>query len=264
LGGEGPIPGRIDLASANDSVTMPICVYPKQARYEAAVTRSARQPTLAAMRKMAMSMQKDLPIQQPDRTATRQLLLLFHGVGSRAEDLRQLGEALAVHQPQACIVSVRSPNPSDFGQGWQWFSVQGVTEANRPPRVAEAMPRFVEAVRYWQRDCGIGPSATTLIGFSQGAIMALESTQQAAPIASRVVALAGRFAQTPRIAPPQMVLHLLHGLEDPVMPAALATDALTQWRALGGTATVDLFPGLGHGIDARIVRRVSEHLAVAE
>ena len=213
-----------------------------------------------------MSMQNDLPIQRPEATSARRLLLLlFHGVGSSAEDLRPLGEALAAMQPQAYVVSVRSPDPCDLGQGWQWFSVQGVTEANRPARAAAAMPRFVQAVSAWQRDSGIGPEATSLIGFSQGAIMALESTQRSDPAAARVVALAGRFAQAPRVAPPPVVLHLLHGEADRVMPPALATDALAQWHALGGKATLDLFPGLGHGVDARVVRRASEHLAgVAE
>lgn len=207
-----------------------------------------------------MSMRNDLLIQRPDAAATRQLLLLFHGVGSSAEDLRALGEALAAQRPQACVVSVRSPDPSDLGQGWQWFSVRGVTEADRPARVAAAMPRFVQAVRAWQRETDVGPGSTTLIGFSQGALMALESTQLPEPVAGRVIALAGRFAQPPRVAAPQVTLHLLHGDQDRVMPQALATEAMAQWRALGGHGTLDLFPGLGHGIDARVVRRVAEHL----
>lgn len=210
-----------------------------------------------------MAMQNDLLIQRPDSLPPRQLLLLFHGVGSRAEDLRPLGQALAATQSQALVVSVRSSDASDLGQGWRWFPVQGVTEANRPSRVAVAMPRFVEAVRAWQRESGVGADATTLVGFSQGAIMALESTQQSEPIAGRVIALAGRFAQPPRIAPSRVMLHLLHGEQDRVMPAVLATDAAAQWRALGGTATLDLFSGLGHGIDARVVRRVAEHLGAA-
>ena len=110
-----------------------------------------------------MAMHDDLLILRPEATSARHLLLLFHGVGSSAEDLRPFGEALAALQPQAYVVSVRSPEPSDLGQGWQWFSVQGVTEANRPARGAAAMPRFVEAVRAWQRESGVGASATTLI-----------------------------------------------------------------------------------------------------
>ncbi|HSV78739.1 MAG TPA: hypothetical protein VLK85_05975 [Ramlibacter sp.] len=62
-------------------------------------------------------------------------------------------------------------------------------------------------MRAWQRESGIGANATALIGFSQGAIMALESTQQPEPVAARVIAIAGRFAQPPRVAPPQVALH---------------------------------------------------------
>lgn len=97
-------------------------------------------------------------------------------MGSSAEDLRPLGEAIAAQRPQACLVSVRSPDPSDLGQGWQWFSARGVNEVDRPARVAATMPRYVEAVRAWQRETGVGPRSVTLIGFSRGAIMALEST----------------------------------------------------------------------------------------
>ena len=48
-----------------------------------------------------MSMHNDLSIQRPDAAVTRRLLLLFHGVGSSAEDLRPLGEALAAQRPHS-------------------------------------------------------------------------------------------------------------------------------------------------------------------
>lgn len=203
-------------------------------------------------------MKDDLLIQRP--AAATRLVLLFHGVGASAEDLLPLGQALAARQPQAWVVSVRSPDPCDLGRGWQWFSVQGVTEANRPARVAAAMPRFLQAVRDWQRESGVGADATALVGFSQGAIMALESTQLSETPAERVLAMAGRFAQPPRVAPPQVVLHLLHGEQDRVMPLALAADAAMRWRTLGGRATLDSFPDLGHGIDQRMLARLAENL----
>ena len=138
----------------------------------------------------------DLIVRRP--TSPSQLVLLFHGVGSSARDLAPLGEALAPHLPDAAIVSLQAPEAS--GPGWQWFSVQGVTEADRPARVAAAMPWFVQAVNQWQEACAMEPARTTLIGFSQGAIMALESTQLESLLAARVIALSGRFAQPPRIA----------------------------------------------------------------
>jgi hypothetical protein len=43
------------------------------------------------------------------------------------------------------------------------------------------MPTFIETVRYWQKQSGLGPQATALIGFSQGAIMSLESIKAVSP-----------------------------------------------------------------------------------
>lgn len=198
----------------------------------------------------------DLIIQLP--ATPRQLVLLFHGVGSSARDLVPLGEALAPHLPDAVIVSVQAPEAS--GPGWQWFSVQGVTETNRPARVAAAMPGFVQAVRQWQETCVVAPAGTTLIGFSQGTIMALESTQLEEPPVARVVALSGRFARPPRFAHASVRTHLMHGDADAVMPVRGAIDALTLLKGIGAVATLDRFPGLGHGIDARVVDAVVRRL----
>ena len=198
-------------------------------------------------------------IRQPATPATR-LLLLFHGVGSSARDLAPVGEALAQHLGAGtCIVSINAPDASDFGQGWQWFSVQGVTETNRPQRVAHTLPRFVQTVQHWQRTTGVNAAHTALLGFSQGAIMALESTQQTEPLAGQVVAIAGRFARPPQHTPTASV-HLVHGEADAVMPLRCATDALAQLQALGAQVTLDRIPGLGHGIDARALGAALKYL----
>ena len=207
-------------------------------------------------------MQTDLILQQPVTADGAELLLLFHGVGSSPEDLAPLGQALAAARPRAWVIGVRAPKRADFGSGWQWFSVQGITELNRPERVAQALPAFFDRVEAWQGRTGVGPEHTTLIGFSQGAIMSLESTQRAAPrIASRVAAIAGRFAQAPRRAPVDVAVHLLHGEQDRVMPIDMSVQAHRELKALGATSTLDRFPGLGHGIDSRVVGAILRDLA---
>ena len=119
----------------------------------------------------------DLVVQAPVGAADG-LLLMFHGVGSSAEDLAPLGQVLTRHLPRHWIVSVRSPDPCDLGSGWQWFSVRGVDEANRPARVEAAMPHFVATVRRWQAKAGIDAARTALLGFSQGAIMSLAASNR--------------------------------------------------------------------------------------
>jgi phospholipase/carboxylesterase len=208
------------------------------------------------------NMQDALIIQRPaaQGAAPQELVLLFHGVGASAKNLEPLGSFLAQWRPQAWIVCVQAPLVTESGRGRQWFSVMGITEANRPARVVEAMPRFVDTVTSWQRHAGADAASTTLIGFSQGAIMALESTQQGQGLAGHVVAIAGRFAQAPRQAPAGTVVHLMHGEQDRVMPMALAVEGASALRALGASVTLDAFPGLDHGVDERVARRIGECL----
>lgn len=181
------------------------------------------------------------------------LVLLFHGVGSSARNLVPLGEAVAHAHPEAMVVSVDAPHPSTLGSGREWFSVLGITEENRPARIAQAMPLFGDSVAYWQQRSGVGPEQTTLIGFSQGAIMSLESTQTGMPsLAAQVVALAGRFAVPVRSAPAGVRFHLVHGADDGVVLPRFAQEAAAGIQAKGGPVTLDVLAGLGHAIDARV------------
>ena len=67
---------------------------------------------------------------QPDSPA-RHLALLFHGVGATPEGMLPLARVVAQASPDALVLCVRSPDPSDFGGGWQWFSVRGIDEQKR-------------------------------------------------------------------------------------------------------------------------------------
>ncbi len=78
-------------------------------------------------------------------------------------------------------------------------------------------------MRAWQQRTGATEAQTALIGFSQGAIMALASTQEDSArnghhLAGRIVSIAGRFAAPPEHAPAQTTLHFIHGKSDPVIP----------------------------------------------
>ena len=196
-------------------------------------------------------MTEALVLQQPP--LAQQLVLLFHGVGATAQDLAPLGRRIAAEFPHAVVASIPAPDASDLGGGRQWFSVRGVTEQNRPARVQETLPRFLATVQDWQRQSGLGAAQTILVGFSQGAIMALASSAAAQPPAARVVSLSGRFDQLPSSAPVGVRFHFIHGEQDPVIPASHAEGAVKRLQELGVPATLDLVPGLAHGIDQRVL-----------
>jgi phospholipase/carboxylesterase len=211
---------------------------------------------------MLRDMMRDALIIQRPSGAARQLVLLFHGLGASEEDLRPVGERLAAEYPLALVASLRAPHPANFGVGYQWFSVEGIDDARRVERVAAEMPLFMAVIRQWQRDTGLGPEATVLVGFSQGAIMVLEAATRAGDdlLAGRVVALAGRYAQLPETRPGTTTLFLVHGKADEAIHYGFTVAAARHLVALGADVVADVIPFLGHGIDAGVLDLVARRL----
>ena len=191
------------------------------------------------------------------------LFLLFHGVGANAEHMAVLAQRLAQEYPQAAVLCIDAPDAFDAapaGDGRQWFSIQGIDDANRPARVAAALPRFVATVRALQLRFAMDWPRTALFGFSQGAIMALEAAQAESELAGRVLAFSGRYAALPDHAPRDTCVHLLHGMDDRVMPYAASVEAARQLVALGADVTADVLPDIGHELDPRLIERAIDQL----
>ncbi len=181
-----------------------------------------------------------------------QRLIFLHGVGGSGVTMRPLAEELAL--PTAAAFP-DGPHPFDMGVGRQWFSVKGVSEANRQDRIAEAMPAFIDLIE------ALGnPRESVLVGFSQGAIMALHSAAAGLPVAG-VVALSGRLAGPVHSRSDWPPTTLMHGKEDPVMPVALARATEAWLKDAGAAPRLTIFDGLGHAIDARVLDAIRDSLS---
>ncbi len=204
-------------------------------------------------------MTDSLILQQPP--VSEQLLLLFHGVGGEPRHMQALGDYLKQAFKQACVVAVAAPLSSGAGSGRQWFSVEGIDEARRPQRVQDALPGFIASVEHWQRHSGVGADGTALIGFSQGAIMVMEAALAKPQLASRIVAIAGRYARLPEQAHLDYSLHLLHGQDDRVISRLHSVQAQERWQRLGGDVSLDILPDTGHEISASIAQALLQRLS---
>lgn len=196
---------------------------------------------------------------QSPATPAEQLILLFHGVGDNPVSMGTIGEYYAQAFPKALVISIGSPYQIPSGQGLQWFSVDGVTEENRIERINEVMPQFIEIVRYWQRVADVNPEATALVGFSQGAIMALEAVKVTPNLAGRVVSFSGRFAALPEKSLGNTVVHLIHGSEDTIIAIDNAHQAAESMQTYGSDFTLDIEP-IGHAIDQNMMDLALERL----
>ncbi|BES84049.1 esterase [Pectobacterium araliae] len=202
--------------------------------------------------------QEYVVVQNP--IAPQRLFLLFHGVGDTATGMAPIGHYFATAFPDALVVSIGGPFSTGFGEGRQWFSVQGVTEENRLSRIEAVTSRFVETVRSWQQKSGVDFARTTLIGFSQGSIMSLEALKSEPKLAGHIVAFSGRFAVLPDNAFSDVVVHLVHGEADGVIVVDHARAAAQRFKTLGTKFTLDTVPGVGHGIDQRMLNHALAYL----
>jgi phospholipase/carboxylesterase len=218
----------------------------------ATIVRSARTRTLTT-RYRAVVVQQAAGVPQ-------QLFLLAHGWGADANDLLPLGQQLARAFPVSTVVSLQAPELAGDIGGFEWFSLANISDTNRIERVAAVLPAFCDEVRAWQQQTGTSAEATAIVGFSQGAIMALESTVAVDGLAGRAVGISGRFASLPERVPEKCTLHLLHGKEDTVVPYRHTVEAAQRLLQLQADVTADVVPFIGHELDEELVDLLLQRL----
>lgn len=201
----------------------------------------------------------------PAAGAPEQLIVLLHGWRSDAAAMAPLAQALRAEFLQAAVLAPDAPNEGDGGrQGSrkrQWYSIENLDDDGVwRRRVEDTVPMIEAWVRAQQLRLGVGAAATALGGFSQGAILALETATRHDGLCGRVLAFGGCYVVLPEAAPRQTTLHLFHGSEDAVIPAKGSRAALERLGALHGDATIDIAEGIGHELHPVLVQRALHRL----
>jgi phospholipase/carboxylesterase len=182
-------------------------------------------------------------------TAARRLVLL-HGWGADADDLLDLG--LELVGPTVSVVALRAPQPHPAGFGRQWYGLSPAPDWTDLPEARRDLRR-----RLGELAASVPLEATALLGFSQGAAMAIDAAVDL-PLAA-LIACSGYPHPDWQPAPRTPVL-LTHGREDPVVAAAASEELESRLRAAGGTVRRIDFPG-GHGIDPSLFPAMREFLS---
>jgi len=186
----------------------------------------------------------------PAEAPAKELVVLLHGLGADGADLIDLAPSWAQALPHAVFVAPHAPTPyAEAGYGRQWFSLWD--------RSADAIAEGADIAQEWldpfiDRELErLGLTDYALMGFSQGAMMALHVGLRRKHPPRAILAFSGRL-----IAPDRLVeatghppILLVHGEDDAVVPAAESHKASDLLRAAGHDVRTLFSPGLGHGID---------------
>ena len=180
-------------------------------------------------------------LQSGPKAAAKRLVLL-HGWGADADDLLELGRQLCGERRQ--LVALRAPQPHPGGSGRQWYDLQN---PNWPdlPQARLALRARLEALGR-----SLPLEQTVLLGFSQGAAMALDVGSDLA--LAGIVCCSGYPHPGWQAKPAMAQVLLTHGKNDPVVPYAASEELLRLLRLQ--QARVELIGTAGqHGIDAELL-----------
>lgn len=181
------------------------------------------------------------------------LVVICHGVGADARDVYPLSDSLAHVLADAAFLVPDGPEPCDMApMGRQWFSLRDRTPEVLDAGARRATPSLLATIDAERMRRGLPDDAVVIMGFSQGAMMALFAGLRRSPSPRAILAYSGALLETLALAreiighPPTL---LVHGQADDVVPFACGPAAEAALRRLAIPVSTLWQPGVGHWID---------------
>lgn len=188
--------------------------------------------------------------------AARPLIVALHGFGSDERDLAGLARLF----PGVDLVALRAPFAQ--GPGYMWMPI--TTPGNPDPATVDAAAGRVEA---WLDAFVPTGRAVALLGFSQGAVVALQALRRRPGNYAAVVVLSGFVAGGTHAGDAALAARLVpvfwgRDVEDPVI-AAHAIERTADFLPAHSRLTARTYVGVGHGISRDEVADIGTFLADA-
>lgn len=183
----------------------------------------------------------------------KHIVVLFHGLGSNGADLISLAPLWAPHMPNTLFISPDAPFPCDMAPtGYQWFSLREWTAPAMLKGLSDVQPIVDAYLDSLLATHGLPNSALSLVGFSQGTMLALYVGPRRAQPCAGILGYSGALLGAPE--QPDAAYHaiptcLVHGAFDDVVPVTAYHEAMAKLRAIHTPVEGITIPRLGHSID---------------
>jgi phospholipase/carboxylesterase len=194
----------------------------------------------------------------------KSLVIFLHGYGSNGADLIDLAAYWAAVLPDTLFLAPDALQPCDgVPYGRQWWPLTSLTPAARAAGVRVSAPTLNAYIDAQLAACGLSDDKLALVGFSQGAMMALHVGPRRARTLAGVIGFSGMLADPDALAaevvtkPPVL---LVHGDRDEVLPVEALHQAEAQLNGLDFDVASHVSPGLGHSIDEAGLQRGARFL----
>jgi len=199
-----------------------------------------------------MSQQLSGPMLAPKQGEAKKLMVLLHGYGSDGNDLIGLANYWQSAMPDTLFVAPNGPQKCPMNpNGYQWFDLDVNREMSRLTGGEKARPILDEFFEQLWKQSGFSAKDTFIVGFSQGAMMALEVGLRMQEPPKGIISFSGGligpddWEKQINIKPP---VCLVHGEADDVVPYSMSINSKTRLENIDIPCAMQIEPGLGHTI----------------
>jgi len=194
---------------------------------------------------------------------TKNLVIMLHGVGSNSSDLIGLVDYLNLNQ-HTTYLSPNAPYEYDMAPtGFQWFSLRDISEK----AMYEAMSQEAHILdKYIDRkleEYSLTSQNLIVLGFSQGAMMALHLLPRRENPINSIIAISGALINPTALkdnikSKPEVLL--IHGEEDQIVPFAAFNGTLQHLKSQGINCDSFIMEKTGHNINPPALQKIQKHL----
>lgn len=189
------------------------------------------------------------------------IVVLFHGYGDNAKNFIFLGTLLGQFLPDTLFVAPDGPIVcKTIPSGKQWLKASKTNQSQLLKEINNLTPSLNRYLDKLLKTYDIPPEKMALLGFSQGARIALHIGLRR-PKCAGIVAMSGSYLDDPsakNLAQPPILI--IHGVADQKAPISLARESYKRLNALKMPVTLILLPGIGHDIDPQELEVAGEFL----
>ena len=192
-----------------------------------------------------------LPFQSNGAGRVEKLVVLIHGYGASGENLIGLSYHWQSSLPHTFFVAPNGPEPCDVNpMGYQWFGLPDLSLTNIRLGLDRATPVLQNYVQQLITTYQLSPRDVAVVGFSQGAMLALD-LMFVMPNLAGIIAYSGIFLPPTKLpdSPPLCKALLIHGTLDMVVPFSFLQQAELNLKKYGIAFDSYTCHGLDHSIN---------------
>ena len=181
------------------------------------------------------------------------LVVMLHGRGASGDNMMTLATGMSKKVPSAKFIAPHAPKA--YGTGYTWFSdsIRNMDEKTAFIEIiehAEIVSKFIDAQL---EELHISDDKLSLVGFSQGAMLAIYIALSRAKKCAAVVAYSGAIP-FPHLLKTRMVskpdICVMHGRSDEVIPFSYFEESVAFLKENGVPVVGHAMHGLDHRINS--------------